>query len=1739
MADRYWVGGTATWDATAGTKWSTTDGGPGGAAVPTSADNVYFTALSGAVTVTAGGQTSKSLICTGFTGTLTLSGAVTVAGSFTLSAGMTYSGSPAISFTSTASGNTITTAGKTLGSISFSGVGGVWDLQDAIVSNNTITLIAGTLNTNGYALTAPNITTSGTNVKVWNWGASVLTCTQAGSFLLGGSNQTINAGTSKILMTATPDGTFNGGNQVLYDLEYTGTPNVVYKITLSGNNTFHNLTFKRAHKLALAGNQTINGQILFSDAAAGNARFWLTSDAIGITRELVINSAQSWSDIDFWDIRVTGSAAPVSGTRLGDAGGNSGITFPAPKTVYPYRVTGTTNASDNIWVLSPGSTSPSTDNFPLPQDTVKLTDACTWVNDQTITWGTGQYFMPSHDATGKNGNVFIFVTPTGGNVYCTGSILSGPKCTYGGNVSTTIFVGRGTSVISLNGTQSGNVTCHTISGTVELGSSITWPAISGTLTVTSGTFDTKNYAVSVASIASSGILPRTIKLGSSAVSLTGNAWCNITAATNLTFDAGTSTITCTYNGGSPVTSGVTFYDVILTDLGNSPSIPTSTFHDLTIRSGYQLTGDIVITGTLKSSGRSANTRGALWSSVAGTTRTITAAAATITDTDFIDIKLAGAAAGTSLLTCGDAGGNSGIVFAAPKTVYWNLAGNMLWSDTGWALTSGGTPNAANYPLPQDTAVINNASAGTSVGWGSFPPAVMFNIDCSSRTTPFTIGFATLSGSSKIPGSLKLGAGITVSSNVGITLAGRGAAVLRTNGVSFNGPVAIDAVTGTVTLEDAFTLSSTRNLTLTSGTFDASSYAVTVSALLASGSVARTLKMGTATWTLFGIGTVWDFTTTTNLTLYKGSANIVLSDTSTTARTFVGGTQNYNKLTVGGTTGTSTLTISGTNTFTELAATKTVAHTVTLGASQTVGKWSITGTAGNVVTFNGAFTLTLSGPCTTGIDYLSIASVTLSSTSRGEFFAGANSTSTGTNFTLTATPAPRTLYWVGGSANWDDATLQHWSLSDNGAVGQAKPTSLDDVIFSSTSVTAGASVSFNALVCRCKSLTTGAFSMTLSGSGTLIIHNALSISPSTTVSMSAGIVFSGTGAGKTIDAGGKSLPFTTVDGIGASWTLTSAYTTTSTFQVNNGSFDTAGYALTTTQISAINSGDRTVSFGSSAIALTTTAANGTPIDFTADRNLQLNAASSTITISNGSTPNNIKLGNYAYGTILLTGKPTSAPITGSGSINALTITTPTSMAYISVTFSGNWTIGTLTAVGGTANQRVFIGSSVFGTQRTLALTSFTCSDIDFQDIALTGAGAPFSGTRLGDCKGNSGVTFDAPKTVYWNLAGSQNWTATGWATTSTGAPAVNNFPLAQDTAVFTNAGAAGTITINWSGSIGTIDMSGRTSAMTFSNNAIPWVYGDILVGTGVTWSRLNSNLKLASRGTQYLNCNGVTIGTQIFVNSPGGTVKLSGALVYDPLNNVFTVTTGTFDANGYAVTLPNIAVATATVNQGSGLWTFTGTGTIPTFSGTPTWNKQTADILLSDMSTTARTFAGNGFSYNKLTIGGATGVSTTTITGNNTFTELASTKTVAHTISLGSTYQTVGAWSITGTAGNMVTLQGTSAAAPALLLKTGGGTVNVGYLNLNFVQAYPYTAAWYAGVNSVCGGCYGFIFTSDPGIIKGIVYSGGLLQEYTSSGARVRLDTGLLKTTAGGVSLVWDKGLKILRQAAAGETVITP
>jgi len=81
MADRYWIGGSGTWNTSTTTRWSATSGGAGGASAPTSADDVFFP--SGG-TVTLSGGVCRNMTVTSST-TFSGTGALTVYGSMSLS----------------------------------------------------------------------------------------------------------------------------------------------------------------------------------------------------------------------------------------------------------------------------------------------------------------------------------------------------------------------------------------------------------------------------------------------------------------------------------------------------------------------------------------------------------------------------------------------------------------------------------------------------------------------------------------------------------------------------------------------------------------------------------------------------------------------------------------------------------------------------------------------------------------------------------------------------------------------------------------------------------------------------------------------------------------------------------------------------------------------------------------------------------------------------------------------------------------------------------------------------------------------------------------------------------------------------------------------------------------------------------------------------------------------------------------------------------------------------------------------------------------------------------------------------------------------------------------------------------------------------------------------------------------------------------------------------------------------
>lgn len=273
----------------------------------------------------------------------------------------------------------------------------------------------------------------------------------------------------------------------------------------------------------------------------------------------------------------------------------------------------------------------------------------------------------------------------------------------------------------------------------------------------------------------------------------------------------------------------------------------------------------------------------------------------------------------------------------------------------------------------------------------------------------------------------------------------------------------------------------------------------------------------------------------------------------------------------------------------------------------------------------------------------------------------------------------------------------------------------------------------------------------------------------------------------------------------------------------------------------------------------------------------------------------------------------------------------------------------------------------------------------------------------------------------------------------------------------------------------------------------YIYGNLELSTNQTVATGSTVIRefLKTGGTQTLHPRGKSIDRNFTISGTATVQLLSDLVLVNTTagNGTLTLTAGGFDANGYAVTVLAVSSSTTgtrTLTMGSGLWTLTGTGTVWNTATTTnlTFNKNTANILLSSTSGFSRTFAGGGLTYNKLTIGGTTGTSTTTFTGSNTFSELASTKTVAHTMTFtAGTTTTVTAWSITGTSGNVVTL-GSSTTSAFTLAKAGGGTVSADYLSISYSTATPINT-WYAGTNSTDGG-------NNSGWIFSIPSTGGFL-----------------------------------------------
>lgn len=165
MANRFWVGGTGTWNSSSTTNWSAISGGSSGASAPTSADDVIFNASSGGGTCTTSGEPfCKSLTTTGYTGSLT--GALG-AGTISLGLSQTHSGLDLRARASILAGisallNISFGAGTTVGNLRILPnatvniqLGSSINCSSQFILSNSSVTTGTSFNTQGFAITAP------------------------------------------------------------------------------------------------------------------------------------------------------------------------------------------------------------------------------------------------------------------------------------------------------------------------------------------------------------------------------------------------------------------------------------------------------------------------------------------------------------------------------------------------------------------------------------------------------------------------------------------------------------------------------------------------------------------------------------------------------------------------------------------------------------------------------------------------------------------------------------------------------------------------------------------------------------------------------------------------------------------------------------------------------------------------------------------------------------------------------------------------------------------------------------------------------------------------------------------------------------------------------------------------------------------------------------------------------------------------------------------------------------------------------------------------------------------------------------------------------------------------------------------------------------------------------------------------------------------------------------------------
>lgn len=438
--------------------------------IPTSSDNAIFDAnsLSAPCNLTINAEANcADLDFSGLDNLLTLTNSaynLNVYGNLTLASNTylntSFTGTGYLQLKATTSVN-ITSNGCTRGwnNIYFDGVGGEWTNQDDWTTPTEINHKNGEMIVNGYTLDIRGgyAYVTGGGVKKLNIANSILNVyrfyggNQPDGFSVDSTNSTINV----------ESGLFFGGARLYNNVNLLSSGSV----EITNSDTFNNLNYQpiasNNNMLSLKANITVLSNLTLVGGNSSNNRILIASNTLGTPRTITCNGTVTASNVDFRDITLAGTAAPVDLSAItggsGDCGGNSGITFTPAVNQYFKHTSGAVNWSDTTkWFTTSGGSTQG--RVPLPQDDA-IFDANSFTGASTLSVN-----VPRIGGLNMEGvNQAVTFAPTAG-FQCCKDFIFGQNITSQGNYEM-YMIGRSNKSINTFGKQiCGNSSFYTWTG---------------------------------------------------------------------------------------------------------------------------------------------------------------------------------------------------------------------------------------------------------------------------------------------------------------------------------------------------------------------------------------------------------------------------------------------------------------------------------------------------------------------------------------------------------------------------------------------------------------------------------------------------------------------------------------------------------------------------------------------------------------------------------------------------------------------------------------------------------------------------------------------------------------------------------------------------------------------------------------------------------------------------------------------------------------------------------------------------------------------------------------------------------------------------------------------------------------------------------------------------------------------------------------------------------------------------